>query len=1350
MMGRQQVRFATLARGVAAALVLALGTTAVFAQEYLVRSYSAADGLPVSAADDLGQDHSGVMWFATRAGIVSYDGVSWTSYANAEALAGHAFARLAFDSRERPWAYAPFPDNLVAMRDERGWRTFRGPQELANDRGAAVIGFDLGVWADGEEMPVLAFAAKGVFLYAAGSWQRLRPGLELPGRLVRGIACWGGDVIVATDEGIVERSRGGTLTSLNAALPAPDRDILAIGWDTPGFAPRGGDRPDLWVLTRSTLGRLRGSDYVPSLAGLDLPARSGSDRASLVVDGPRAVYYGTPLSLLRLPLDSEAIERLGTFSGLSGEGSSALLQDREGNLWVAGPRGVDKLVSRRFATYRQRHGLLEDEVTAICEPSPGRLVLGHPHGLTRADGSTFRAIPFGIEELPSYVTRTMDLVATADGTVWIAGSHLGVGRLGPSGAVAWRALDADESAFCLIADGPRSVLVGTSAGLLSFDGTTIRRIIVPGLERPLIRRLARAADGTVYIATAVRGALALSGGRARGLETPGDALTSSIFTVFIDRSGRLLAGSSVGLLELSDGRLRRPTAAALKFAWPVYSIAEDTHGGLWLGTDRGVVRWDGSAATCYTPAEGLSGFEANRAAALVDSSGRVWLGSDRGVSVFQGEDRGVTVPPVVEISGVLVGDREHDPSAPLAVTYGRNLALTVRFFALSFLDERRVHVRHRLLGLHGDWTDLAEPSQRQVRYTGLSPGEYRFEVQAANAAGVWSGVVATPAIVVRAPVYLQPWFVLAGMAALAFAALVVGRIAVRWRYAAALESAVERRTAALAAVSRVARHVAARLDLDELLRESVHETLGAFGCYNVTLLLLDRESGTLGNQVMAGAYAPIADPQYRQRVGEGLIGEAAATGTTICSRDVRSDPRYLVGFQRPVATVSECAVPLRLGGEVLGVLDVQNTKADAFDAATVQALETVADQVAISINNARLYAEATRELAERRRVEAALMAGEEQLRQAQKMEAIGRLAGGVAHDFNNLLQAMLAIVEGLRLRPRDEHPAAAVDELVAHIQRAAALTRQLLLFSRREVASREEVDLNELVDDTTRLLRRLIPETVHLVVVPAASPPAVLADRGQLQQVLLNLAVNARDAMAHGGSLTVRTENDGGECSLVVEDTGTGMDAATKQRIFEPFFTTKSEALGTGLGLAVVHGIVQQHGGRIEVESEVGAGSRFRIILPTCPRTTPEAAIAERRQRAVPPGGGERLLVVEDEDGARIALGELLRALGYDVTTVASGTEAIGLPDDPPFELVLSDLVLPGISGAALVPILEQRWPGLRVVLMSGYTEDAAVRYGVVTGSVRFLQKPFDLATVAREIREALDERPGGPENVEP
>jgi CheY-like chemotaxis protein len=365
------------------------------------------------------------------------------------------------------------------------------------------------------------------------------------------------------------------------------------------------------------------------------------------------------------------------------------------------------------------------------------------------------------------------------------------------------------------------------------------------------------------------------------------------------------------------------------------------------------------------------------------------------------------------------------------------------------------------------------------------------------------------------------------------------------------------------------------------------------------------------------------------------------------------------------------------------------------------------------------------------------------------MEAVGRLAGGVAHDFNNLLTVVAGYTEVALCALPGDHPARPpVEEVRDAGDRAARLTRQLLALGRRQVLAPRALDLNEVVADLGRMLRRLLGEDVELTTDLRPGLWPVWVDRGQVEQVLVNLAVNARDAMPAGGKLTVRTANaevrEGRYVLLEVSDTGCGMTDEVKARVFEPFFTTKGPGKGTGLGLAVIHGVVEQSGGFVEVDSGPGQGATFRVYLPRTVRAAAGGKLSPAEGWR--PTGAETVLVVEDEPAVRLLTCRVLREGGYTVLEAGGGPEAARAVEGHggPVHLLVTDVVLPGVGGRELAESLRAGHPGLLVLFVSGYTEDAVVRHGIREEQVHYLQKPFSPSGLLRKVRQVLDTPAGG------
>jgi PAS domain S-box-containing protein len=445
-------------------------------------------------------------------------------------------------------------------------------------------------------------------------------------------------------------------------------------------------------------------------------------------------------------------------------------------------------------------------------------------------------------------------------------------------------------------------------------------------------------------------------------------------------------------------------------------------------------------------------------------------------------------------------------------------------------------------------------------------------------------------------------------------------------------------------------------------------------------------------------------------------------------------------------------------------------------------LRDIIHVVADSPGNAGQLRGLTVDLTELKRADEALRTSEVQLRQAQKMDAVGKLAGGIAHDFNNLLMVIRGDGDLILRRLPPDHPLRKnAEDIREAADQAATLTRQLLAFSRKQVLAPKVLDLNSILAGLQTMLQRLIGETINLVTMPEPALGRVKADPGQIEQVIMNLAVNARDAMPDGGRLTIRTSNvrageapalpgaagppTGPHVLLEVSDSGVGMDATTQAHLFEPFFTTKEAGRGTGLGLSTVYGIVEQSGGSVTVESELGRGTTFRIYLPQVEVSSAAAPVLPARVQpesvltaAAPldsalvseavPQRAETILLVEDALRVRAVVREILEMNGYNVLEACHGVEALAISDrhQGPIHLMVTDVVMPQMSGRELAQRLQPLRPDMRVLYMSGYTDDAIVRHGVLGAGMAFLPKPFTLDALALKVREVLDT---GPRRIE-
>jgi two-component system cell cycle sensor histidine kinase/response regulator CckA len=512
--------------------------------------------------------------------------------------------------------------------------------------------------------------------------------------------------------------------------------------------------------------------------------------------------------------------------------------------------------------------------------------------------------------------------------------------------------------------------------------------------------------------------------------------------------------------------------------------------------------------------------------------------------------------------------------------------------------------------------------------------------------------------------------------------------------------------------------------------------------------LVDGDELVVAGTMHEGEGMPV---RTRIKMGESLAGMAAASGRPLVLSNPANHPSLLpehAEAMRRHGYRGSLTVPAKIGDRVVGVLSFLTRRAEGFSTEDMAIATAFASQAAIALENARL-------LHESRRAYDELAQTQGQLEQAQKMDAIGRLAGGVAHDFNNLLTVILGRTDMLLHPLPPEDPTRRGIELIRRTAgRAADLTRQLLAFSRKQVLEAVVLDLNAVTTDMKDMVGRLIGEDISLVTTPTPGLGRVKADRGQIEQVVMNLAVNARDAMPRGGHLILETENvdldaeyvrrhmgarPGAHVMLSVSDSGVGIPREVLPHIFEPFFTTKEQGKGTGLGLATVYGIVKQSGGYVEVDSAPDRGTTFRIYLPRVDVAAPALERSSRPSAAA--GGTETVLLVEDEEGVRELARDILRASGYTIIEARNGSEALLLSErhQGPLDLLLTDVVMPRMSGRELAERLAPLRPSMSVLYMSGYTDGAVIRHGVLGADTAFLQKPFTPATLVQRVRETLD-----------
>ncbi|PYU64626.1 MAG: hypothetical protein DMG56_05850, partial [Acidobacteria bacterium] len=564
-------------------------------------------------------------------------------------------------------------------------------------------------------------------------------------------------------------------------------------------------------------------------------------------------------------------------------------------------------------------------------------------------------------------------------------------------------------------------------------------------------------------------------------------------------------------------------------------------------------------------------------------------------------------------------------------------------------------------------------------------------------------------------------------------------------------SELKRLNRALLALSRCNQELVRAANEAELL-ERVCQIIVNTGGYRMTWVGFPEQDKTKSVRVAAqfgdtGGYLSSANSFWADRPEDrGPVGDAIRTGEICIIHNTLKDSRFACWAGRAAAEkfLSVIALPLSDDLGVIGCLAIYSEEEDVFDAEEVTLLRELATNLAYGISTLRIRSE-------HERSEAEVYSLEEQLRQAQKMESLGRLAGGVAHDFNNLLTVIRGYAElALPAKPGDDGLRRKLTEIMKGSDRAQALVSQLLAFSRKQILKPAVLDLNHVVIEISNLLPRLIGEDIHIDVRSGQQLRRIMADPNQLQQVLLNLAVNARDAMPAGGTLCFQTENAALPVAskfekitegvlLTVSDTGSGIPPELLARIFEPFFTTKERGKGTGLGLAMVYGTVSQSGGQIEVDSAPGKGTTFKIYFPATDELMSPCPIENRFLPRIPAYG--TILLVEDEPSLRELISDYLGIAGFTMITAANGADGLAKAKSHkgPIHLVISDVIMPVMGGREMADQLKLSHPATPILFMSGYMDDAAARRGVSEHRDHYLEKPFELNSLARKVGEVLN-----------
>ena len=1265
--------------------------------EYLIKNWSAGEGIPENSALVVAQTPDGYLWIGSAAGLLRFNGHEFSRASRSGGLKqlDTTVQHLAVDGKGRLWASTT---TGLAVMEKGRWRLINSPNVIAR------------TIAESPDGKILAGSPEGhLFQVDKGTAVQLT---NVPALAPSG-------VFLIPD-------------SVSGKLWLANRFFIGTwskkGWEPigPQHAPRGSllagaaRAGGIWVFFEGQLWHYQSDGQTRRWKGpsIDSPRE-------LFEDDLGNLWVTSAVQGLLRWRPGEVPVCLNATNGLNHSTARSIMQDAEGNIWVGtSSSGLYRLKPRYFKNAGVADGLTDHIVKTVAEERPGQMVFG------TQGGGMGRMVDDRVAWAHSPMNQVgrfaWSVLCDREGRIWTGTYSQGLfveengverpfrlpRQLGPSVAA-------------LLADSKGRIWVGASLGLGVIEHGTVS-LWNAGAEFTNINVRTIVEDqraSTLWLGTYGHGLWKLD------LAHPGTAIhieglpRKRITALTMDRDGCLWAGVfGEGLFCIRNDRISSVGRQQGLPAGTIGSILEDGRGCFWLGSDQGIIRVtrealhavaSGKAPTAtfnlFNTSDGMAVqecSEGHQPSAVRDSQGRLWFGTLHGlVHVDPAGLRLNHRPPPVQIEQFSYLDRKGTNHVIANLQDGEirvpagSTGFQFRYAALTYTAPEKVRYTHHLDGVPG--SNLQADNRRIAEFQSLPPGAYRFVVRASNNDGVWSRQDAAVGLVVEPFIWQTFWFRALAMMALLGAIAMAGWKAARDRYRGQIERLEQQRTLA---------HERARL---AAVMEATTD-LVAFADREGTLLHLNPAGATLLH---------IQDPVPKGLKIDRLFAPASA-------KHFRSEA---LPSAETAGTWQGESMLLRTDGAELPVSQVVMTHRDS------------SGQVAFISTIARDISGQKRAAEEKERLQSRLM-------QAQKLESVGRLAGGVAHDFNNMLQVILGNVEMALTQMQPGTPVHRdLLEIRRAAQRSADLTRQLLGFARKQAANPRVLDLNETVDGMLRMLRRLLGENVQLSWMPGARLWAVKIDPVQVDQILANLATNARDALAGGGRVVVETQNltvaagsktlpedcpPGDYVVLTVSDNGNGIPAEIRDHLFEPFYTTKALGEGTGLGLATVFGIVKQNAGAITVESPPQKGATFRVFLPRATAVEEPVEVI----RSPLPGGKETLLLVEDEPQILEVGKRTLELQGYTVLSACQPEEAVNLAKQYPgqIDLLVTDIIMPQMNGKELRQAVAKLQPGIKCLYMSGYPDDIIARNSGLGPNEAFIQKPFGLQDLTDKVRVVL------------
>ncbi len=1331
-------------------------TRTSLSQGYLVHSYTEKDGLANSSVYDALQDSTGRMWFTTRSGISVYDGFEWKSYTVKEGLPGISYSKLSLDETGKIWALSQAPTLRISFFYKGKWVTLQNP--IGELTGTTLTAFYVTTKWQGLTI-LVGTSYHGIYMLRNKKWEWLNEKNGFLSNRINGIHFHEKKFFVNTDKGIAIIDKNGIHNNFMKRIRTADSNVAGMVFEKINEGESVKNR--MWMIGKNWIGYVVDDKYVSVMENVRIALDEPFHYLELVPDGNGGVFYGNPIDLCHYHRKTGKIEYLNRESGLVTEGATALLIDREKNLWIASLRGVSKIPSFKFANYSKAHGLFENEVSAIIERKPNSYVFGHSTGVTFYENELMKTLPFDFSgEISKSQIRVLDMDKDSSGNVWLAISRLGLVRIDKNNRIHWYHSNKNvgKHVTSVLVDADENIWVAANKGIFVKKTSDFEPVNIGKLPVTHFRKLELGSNGTIYLATSKHGVYRLQNGEWEMIRHRTDNRFNNVYAIFEDHQGRVWIGTIGGLGTLTGNEIAEFQQIDFRINRPVYLILQDKKNRLWFGTDNGAIRWDGKKTKFYTVNNGFAGQETNRAAGLLDSYGRVWIGADLGVSCYQEEfdKENQKIPaPYVELFNMEVNGSLYNPENASNLHYNEN-NLVFRFRGISFIDEKRTRFRTKLEGFDIDWSEVRQSYNMEIRYTNLSPGTYQFHLQARNAVGDWSKIVSSEKIMINKPFWKSVWFNLALIFFGTVLIFIIIKINAEYRYSTELKKQVRERTEKLQeSETRLKKYNDVLLELstskslaegnlDKMFQRITEVTAktnsvkrASVWLYNkertkiecLDLFVLDKEKHSKGTELSADDF-----PGYFQ---------ALQSERTIAAVNARTDPRtaeFTDSYLKPLGITSILDTQIRISGLGIGVICQEHCGEQRFwSQEEINFGSSMADFVSLTI-----------EANDRKKVKEELEIAKELAEAANKSKSL--FLANMSHEIRTPMNGIIGLTDILletKLSPQQLQYLTMVKNSSAQL---LVVLNDILDFSKIEAGQlaletssfnlREEV---ESVSDS--VIHRLNEKKLEFgILVQNDVPTELVGDAGRLKQVLLNLIGNGIKFTDSGEiivnvSVEKETEHDA-IIRFNVKDTGVGIDPEKQSFIFDCFTqvenTRSAKYGGTGLGLAISSQLVKMMAGEIGVKSEPGKGSEFYFTarFKKQAKSSTEKMVLNNGFRDI------KILAVDDNATNRLILSEMLKSFGCQFKITEDGQQFLEiLKSSNDYQLLITDYHMPEMDGKKLVHhvINSEKHAHLPIIILTSIDQNEEINGLAESGNVFSISKPIRQSQLFNAIIMALN-----------